>query len=146
MSYLSDEIEVAARTLDIPAKQLIASEARAMRLRIAEHFALQSDELLERVRPKGVSSIHDPDIWRRLDELFGHEPLYLLFKFTDDNAIWRIPGGEFLVQILKESVGFAFYAVPESLNFIVYFDDHNCLLGNGRAAQWIERSKISGKE
>jgi len=102
--------------------------------------------MMEHVRPDGSASIHDRDIWRSLDDLAGEVPLYLFFRRDDDDGVWRIPDGRSLVSVLHETTGFVFYIASEALDYLAYYDDHDCLLGVGRAADWISKIKLERQQ
>ena len=142
MAFLSDEIQLACRDLAVKASKLDPTEANTIRNRIATRFELDAVELLESIRPYGSVSIYDSQIWRLLGNLVGEAPFYLLFRYHEDDGVWRISDGQSLVAILGETIGFAFYIASESLDFLAYYDDHDCLIGVGRAADWISRIKL----
>ena len=142
VAFLSDEIEQTSSELGIKVSRLAPAEARAIRERIAIRFGLDPIELMEQVRPDGLVSICDREIWRSLDDLAGEVPLYLFFRSDDDDGVWRIPDGKSLLSLLRETIGFVFYIASEALDFLAYYDDHDCLLGVGRAADWIRRIKL----
>ena len=141
VAFLSDEIQQTSSDLGIKVSRLAPAEARTVRERIAIRFGLDPSELMEHVRPDGSASIHDSEIWRSLDDLAGEAPLYLFFRRDEDHGVWRIPDGRSLVSVLNESIGFVFYIASEALDFLAYYEDHDCLLGVGRAADWIRRIK-----
>lgn len=143
MKFLSQEIAATSHRLGVAAERLASAQAVAFRQELAHRFRLAASEQLAHERPAGAESIHDSQIWRGLADLMGENEIYLFFHPSDDPAVWRIGSGTDLVSILEDSCGFVFYAAPTDLTSLVYFDDHDCLLGIGLAAEWIAAKRTS---
>ena len=143
MGYLSDEIQRAGQELGIAATNLSRRETDLVRPAIARRFRIDDRELLEHVKPGCAASLCEDGLWRRAADLAGSRPTYLFFRLSDDEAIWRIDDGRSLLAILGECIGFAFYIAPENLDYLAYFDDHDCVVGVGTAAEWIRALKAT---
>lgn len=51
--------------------------------------------------------------------------------------MWLIPSGKALTSILSETIGFPFYVTSKDAQYMLCFDDHDCLIATGKAVEWI---------
>ena len=51
--------------------------------------------------------------------------------------MWIVPSGSALTSILSETFGFRFYVTSSEADYILCFDDHDCLIANGKAVECI---------
>lgn len=86
-------------------------------------------------------TLHDPDAWKFLGDLIGEAPVVLIVEDYDGISAVRLSFGTLLSRILAETVGFVFYLVPPSLDYLLCFNDHDMLIGLGRATQWVAKQR-----
>jgi hypothetical protein len=57
--------------------------------------------------------------------------------------MWIIPDGSTLTSILSETIGFPFYVTSLNTDYMLCFDDHDCLIANGKAVEWICKLRLA---
>jgi hypothetical protein len=59
--------------------------------------------------------------------------------------MWIIPSGSILTSILSATIGFPFYVTSLNTDYILCFDDHDCLIANGKAVEWICKLRLADR-
>lgn len=86
---------------------------------------------------KDFQSIHNPKGWSFIQDYVGEEEIILFVNPDEEQDMWLIPSGIALTSILAETVGFPFYVASRTTEYMFSFDDHDCLIANGKARDWI---------
>jgi hypothetical protein len=149
MSYLSDEVAAAVEALGIHAHRLARNDADRLRRRVGARYGLDPRNLLWGTACEGAEVIHDPMAWSWLDDFVPDSAVYLLFHPFADSDVWVLPDGHSLARVIGECSGFWFYACSEEAEYLLCYDDHDCLIGLGTATDWIRtlrRKRSSGPQ
>jgi hypothetical protein len=136
MGYLGDEIQDAALKLGFSIEQLSVGQAEELRSRLAGLYG-RDPAYFSYQNLKEYESIHDSTAWSWVSEFIGNSEVYLFFLKDQDPSVWKVPNGEMIVPLLEESIGFVFYIVPPNAEYILCYEDHDCLIGAGTAMEWI---------
>lgn len=142
--YVLDEVLAAAAATGAEVRELAPDEV--VRLRTRAGAALGADPRA----PIGFdnladsASVQDEDAWRRLPELLTAGPHELFWDHSHDAAGVRVADGSRLTDLLAECFGFPFYVVDADLTLVVGMDDHDVLVGAGRAAGWVRSLGAGG--
>lgn len=143
MSYLSDEIAEAVSVLKMSAHRLPADETERIRRRLHDRFGWDPGHLGVSLG-KESESLHHPEAWSWVSEFVGHaSEAVLLFPMCDEQEAWIFPNGESTVSVLGECTGFIFFVTSQRADYLLAFDDHDCLIGAGTAAAWIRIRRAS---
>lgn len=140
MGYLGDEICDAALRLGFSIEQLPMEQAGALRNHLAKLYC-RDQSFFSYQNLKEYESIHNSAAWSWVSEFIGNSEVYLFFLEDQDPSVWKIPSGEMIVPLLEESIGFVFYIVPPNAEYLLCYEDHDCLIGAGTAIDWIRRLK-----
>ena len=76
-----------------------------------------------------------------LTEYVGDEEVLLFVNPEDSQIMWKFDNGTDLESLLSESSGFPFCITSEKANYILCFEDHDCLVGVGEAASWVKEQR-----
>ena len=136
MTHISDEIAEVVSELCIAAERLAPKSTHILRNRLHDKFGLDLNHFSIYVEGR-VESIHDKDAWLWIDQFTADSELILLFPKSNEPDGWRFPDGETLVKVLAECSGFVFIVTNSNTEFLLAFDDHDCLIGAGTSANWI---------
>jgi hypothetical protein len=55
--------------------------------------------------------------------------------------LWYFSSAEKLVKVFAESCGFPFCVTSLDTEYLICFDDNDCLLTTGKAVSWLEQLK-----
>lgn len=141
MKYLAEEIENAAFELGILISKLPMEEVLEIRQKLAKKFSTEPEFpwRLSYQNLKDFQSIHNPKGWSFIQAYVGEEEIILFVNPNEEQDMWLIPSGSALTSILAETVGFPFYVTSRTTEYMFSFDDHDCLIANGKARDWICR-------
>jgi hypothetical protein len=139
VGYLAEEIEKAASALGIAISKLQIREVLEIRQKLAKKFSVEPEFpwRLSYQNLKDAQSIHNPKGWSFIQDYVGEEEIILFVNPDEEQDMWVIPSGSALTSILAETVGFPFYVTSRNTDYMISFDDHDCLIANGKATQWI---------
>ncbi|MBD3674284.1 MAG: hypothetical protein HUJ26_12235 [Planctomycetaceae bacterium] len=141
-SFISEEIENVTSSLKIPAHPLEKIEAKRLREIIYKQYEIDSKSPGVMIN-SSTSSVHDPQAWSRIREfLTDGQAILFLREWDDDELMWVFPDGESLHECLAEAFGFVFFVTDKSASYLLAFDDHDCLIGAGRAEEWVRSLQI----
>jgi hypothetical protein len=146
MPHISAELQEAADNLGFAIACMPPDDAAALRRRIAIRYSLDPTYLLAYRQARDAVSIHDPIGWSWLSEFTGQSVVFLLFNQDDDPDVLVIPSGTMILPLLKETTGFPYYLAPPNESYLLCFDDHDCLIGLGAAADWIRQLKCKKEQ
>lgn len=137
MEYISREIEEVSRALSIPAILLPPEETSRIREALRDRYEVdwRHDSVMIE---SATAHVYHPQAWSWLSEFIGDKEVIMLFNVGNDPDAWIIPSGHDLVRILAETFGFIFFMTSRSFDYVMAFDDNDCLIGAGRASGWVE--------
>lgn len=145
MSYISDEVSDAVSALGITARRLSADEADLIRDRLHDRFGLDSQHFSVYLSHES-ESLHDPKAWSWLSQFVGGSEAILLFPKCNEPEGWEFPDGGTIVRVLEECSGFVFFVTTKNNDCLIAFDDHDCLIGAGTAAEWVRTLRSSATQ
>ncbi len=139
MGYLAEEIEKAASELGIAISKVQRKKVLEIRQKLAENFSVEPEFpwRLSYQNLKEFRAIHNPKGWSCIQNYVGEEEIILFVNPDEEQDMWFIPSGSALTSILAETVGFPFYVTSRKADYLFSFDDHDCLIANGKAVEWI---------
>lgn len=112
------------------------SAIKAIRTTVESKYAKHGSEpLWERLCE--VESVHNPSAWRLLDFFVGGEAAIVFFNHDEDQTALKLEAQASVSSLLSECTGFEFYLTDESTSYLLCFNHHDCLIGCGRARQWM---------
>lgn len=144
MSYIKDEILQVSQEMSLNIKEMSENDTLACRKILAENFSTEPEMPLNLSYQNLVSgsSYHDPNGWR-LVERFVDAPVILFVNPDVDLCMFELARGEDLTKLLGGCIGFPFYVSSAPFDFLICFDDNNCLVCTGRAKDWCDHLKCS---
>jgi hypothetical protein len=139
VGYLAEEIENAASKLGIAISKLPTEEVFKIRQTLAKNFSVEPEFpwRLSYQNLKKYRSIHNPKAWSFIQDYVGERENLLFVNPDEEQDMWIIPSGSALTSILAQTVGFPFYVTSRNTDYLFIFDDHDCLIANGKAVEWI---------
>jgi len=141
MGFLANEIENAASELGIAISKLDTDEMHKIRKKLAERFSTEPEfpGRLSYQNLKDRQSIHDQEGWSLIEKFVGESKVILFVNPDQEKYMWLIPSGKALTSILSETIGFPFYVTSKEADYMLCFDDHDCLIATGKAIEWIRQ-------
>lgn len=82
-------------------------------------------------------SIHDPNGWKVIENYHCDGEVIMFFDQPCERTMFRFNSIEDVVMVLNESPGFVFYLTDDNFSFLICQNDHDYLIGSGRAASWV---------
>ncbi|MGE0791849.1 MAG: hypothetical protein AB7S26_39610, partial [Sandaracinaceae bacterium] len=79
----------------------------------------------------------DASAWRRLEE-FVVDSFVLLVADSQGTCGFAFEAGAPLVAIIADCSGFEFYVTDHENSYVIAYNDHDYLIGAGRARSWVE--------
>jgi hypothetical protein len=138
----SGQIIDVSTAMGIAVEKLTLNESESVRLSLARRYS--SNILCPNLGELAhFESIHDSQAWTWLSDFVGDEILYVFFRRDDDPFVIKLLHGKSIVRIIGECTGFAFFIAAFDEHYLLQFDDHDCLIGTGSAAEWIRQLKSS---
>ena len=143
MGHISEEICEVISQLKISASIIDENNSLAIKKRLAEKFSTNKEKpcILSWQNLVNTESYHDSDAWKLLKEYIGNEEVLLFVNPEDEQTMWKFDNGIDLEFLLSESTGFPFCITSKKANYILCFEDHNCLIGVGEAASWVKKQR-----
>ncbi len=136
-SFIRPAVENAFAVLDIPAVRLADADASQVRGTLNQRFGDGSSPTLHWNHLRDYVAVQHPDSWRWIAEFVPAEPVYFLFDAQDERAVYQLPSGRSVVEVLDECPGFEFYVADENTTYLLAHNDHDYLFGAGTAAPWV---------
>jgi hypothetical protein len=139
MGYLADEIENAALNLNITVVNIDKKKNNEIRNKLAYSFSQQPDfpEKFSHQNLKNIQSFCDPKGWMLIQDYVKNNKVILFVNPDEEESMWLIPSGNALTLILSETIGFPFYVTSFEADYLLCFDDHDCLIATGKAVEWL---------
>ena len=139
MGYLANEIESAASATSIILLKLSIEDVFGIRKKLAQRFSIEPEFpwRLSYQNLKDTQSICDEKGWSYIQDYVGEEKVVLFVNPDEEKDMWIVRSGSALTSILSETFGFPFYVTSSEADYILCFDDHDCLIANGKAVEWI---------
>jgi len=142
MNYISEDILKVSRKLGIQASLLSPEESDAIRDKVARRFGLDKADLQTCTSSMTeYKVICNDDAWRWIGDFLRGWTAFLLVGEGALTETWRVAPGERVVELLGETFGFVFFVTNDNADYLLCYDDHNCLIGFGSAASWIGEMK-----
>ncbi len=134
MKYtLLNEIEDTASSLKIPFTRLYTDQAFEIRKLLAERFSRDKNFPLKFSWQNivGRGSFFSKYGWRLVGDYVKDTNVLLLVSPDEELTIWEFQSGHDLVSVLGETTSFPFCVTSKEANYVLCFEDHNCLIGTG---------------
>ena len=143
MGYLSDEIQDIILRLKIPATVIDEKRSSKLKQELAQKYSVnkQRSRILSWQNLENTESYHNSDGWKMLKEYVGNGEVLLFVNPEDEQTMWKFNNGADLESLLSESTSFPFCITSEKANYILCFEEHDCLVGVGEAASWVEEQR-----
>lgn len=140
MGYFAEEIAKGAAEIGVSFSLIDKVKALQIKARLAPKFTDEGNhpKRLSWQNLKNVKSIHDPDAWELIEEFAPREEVILFIDPSEEEVMWCFNNGTDLVAVLAECIPFPFCVISGNADYMLCFDDHDCLIGVGTAADWIE--------
>jgi hypothetical protein len=143
MGYIGEEIEEVSTRIKIKYHMIPVDEATIIKQKLAVNFsnAPDSPKLVSWQNLVNFDSHHDPAGWRKIAIFRPEEPALLFVNPELESCLWYFPSGKLLVEMLGESIGFPFCVTSLAADYLICFDDSDCLIATGAAKVWLEQLK-----
>jgi hypothetical protein len=142
MGFKCDVVRQTAVALNYDLGQLPPEEAEKLYKDLAALYSPDPRRLgIEWLRD--AEGLHDPEAVYQLSEFLGTREVLMLFGHSDGGEVLVIPSGEMVVPIVREAPYLMFAVTTRSHEFLLTWDDHQCLLGVGTAAPWVAKLRIA---
>jgi hypothetical protein len=137
MHGIVEEILAAEREHSLGVQPLSATDRDRLRERIFSVYGGRSNRLWATVN--GCASVQNSDAWQWIREFVGPRSCILFFDLIDDVAMFHVPSGDSLDELLGSTFGFVFYVTDADCSYLIGFNDHDFLVCCGDARAWIEQ-------
>jgi len=145
MGYIGDEIKSAASEIKVIISTVDENKALEIRKKLAENFSSNGGNFPHRISWQNLvnyESAHRPDDgWMLVGDFVEDEEAFLFISPEQEMTMWKFHSGTDLVLVLGECFGFPFCVTSANTDYILCLDDHDCLIGSGRVAEWIRELK-----
>jgi hypothetical protein len=143
MGYLSNEIQDIISKLKLSVTIVNKNRSFELKKKLAKKYSIdkQRPQILSWQNLENAESHHDSDGWKLLENFVGEEEVLLFLNPEDEQIMWKFNNGTDLELLLSESTGFPFCIISEKANYILCFEDHDCLVGVGEAVSWIKEQR-----
>ena len=140
MGYLAEEIENAALELGISFFKIDKNSSLKIKEKLACKFTNEkkSPQNLSWQNLKDFKSVHNVNGWKLIKNYVQKKKPILFVSPLEEEEMWRFNNGEDLVQVINNCIGFPFCVTSDEANYIICFDDHDCLIGVGSALEWLK--------
>jgi hypothetical protein len=143
MSYISKQFLDLSQKLGIEVSLLPHNESGALCTKVAQRFGLDKRDLHAcTFTSSEYKAICDSNAWRWIGDFVGSSPIFLLIGEGELSETWRVKPGKRVVELLAETTGFVFFVTNNNADYLLCYDDHDCLIGFGTAAAWISGMKV----
>jgi hypothetical protein len=137
MGYIDREIEEVSARLKIDYHVMAVDETIKIKQKLAANFS-DRPRLVSWQTLVDFTSTHDPDGWLKIASFRPKEPALLFINPELESSLWYFPSSKLLVEMLGESIGFPFCVTSLKADYIICFDDSDCLIATGEAKSWLE--------
>jgi hypothetical protein len=139
---LKELILEAATNTGVDARMIEGQAVRDILDRLLEKYG--ADTRFEfghaNLKPGEYAAVQHPDSWIWVDEFMTDEPVLFFYEssLSGDDAIFWLPSGHDVTKILNDCVEFQYYVTNEPMEYMICHNDHDYIIGAGRAKAWIE--------
>lgn len=139
MGYLADQIENAALKLNIVISKLNTKQTESIRSKLAYSFSKEPNlpSRLSYQNLKNCQSLFNSKGWTLIQDYIQNNHAILFVNPDEEKDMWIVPSGIALTAILSETIGFVFYVTSLDADYLLCFDDHDCLIAAGEAIKWL---------
>jgi hypothetical protein len=141
---IRDELLEAARDLGIALGMLPETEAQRIRADVSTRFGNGRHPFDLWQTFGACAGVQDPEGWRWICERIGNHPLILFFDDDDETAIFDVPSGQALTDLLWSSRLFEFYVTDAACTFALCHNRYEFIIACGEAANWLKDHPLSG--
>ena len=82
---------------------------------------------------------YDPEGWKRIESYPHDGRVLLFFDPQEEPAVYSARNCREAVGLLSACPGFVFYLTDELCSFLICHNDHDHLIGAGKAKAWVRR-------
>jgi hypothetical protein len=136
MHFLGEELEEVGDRLGYAVTRLRPEDADRLRASLLARYS-EDPVRLGFGWLRAAQTTHDPNAWRSLGGFTDGRECLLFFPADDEPGMWQFHGGDRLVQLLSETTQADFFLASPELEFLIYFDDHDCVIACGDASPWV---------
>jgi hypothetical protein len=87
----------------------------------------------------GGTSLHDPRGWEVLQMLPMPHRIIMFFNQHEEQQGLLFQSVDDIAHVLAEMIGFEFFLINETGDFLLSFNHHDVLSGWGHAASWVNQ-------
>ena len=127
MNYLEEEIDDALKNLHIDSRKLAESGLTALISALTKKFFKSESTVLDPVELNGKSAEYNSNFWKEIHHRIHKQDLTLLI-FDSYYKAWKVKTAGDLSSILGETTGYPFWVTDTNLTFLIYMDDHDCVV------------------
>ncbi|WP_411379947.1 hypothetical protein [Pseudomonas sp. MPB26] len=127
MSYLEEEIDEVLNALKINHNKTHSEDLKKLVKKITGKFFRSESQILDPVNLIETATEYNPNFWKEIPERIKKTDLMLLVFDTDYRA-WELRDAQDLASVIGETTGYPFWVTDHNLTFLVYLDDHDCVL------------------
>ncbi len=145
--YYQEELHCALSSLNVSAESMGPDLLSVIKKDLSFKYGIDfNDTSVTTSNVTEIESIHNSDAWERISEFIGDERCILFFVERIDNSAWLFNNGFDLVKTLHKTVGFVFFVTSEFSDYLIAYNDHDCLIGFGRATEWAKSLEDTTKK
>ncbi|HCK94602.1 MAG TPA: hypothetical protein DHW71_16525 [Gammaproteobacteria bacterium] len=130
-------IESALSETKIDCIILKQDECNHFREKVKQKFANANREPLWEVLNE-CKSIYNPDGWKLIADFISNDSPILFCDVLNDQRMYIFNNMLELNIVLAECPGFTFYVTSKTLDYLFCFNDHDYLIGCGKACTFLE--------
>jgi hypothetical protein len=142
-SIITEWIESAVTSADVPVDRLSDEEERRLRQSVEHKFARSTEGptlLWERLECSVARRRHDG--WKDACEFADAHEVILFFDERERLGMcWRFQSGRRLRRVLEETPTVEFYVTDAAADYVLCFNHHRFLVGAGSCVPWLEDLK-----
>lgn len=145
MRYIADDFIEQAKIQTIIYEEINIEESIKIRKNVEELYCKNGyGALWERINVENFG-FHIPNnktIFNKLNVDLDDE-IILFFEDSTDNTMFRLKNIADIMDIVAELFGFVFYMSDKDASFLLCWNDHEFVIGAGKAQKWVEELKKS---
>ncbi len=84
------------------------------------------------------TATRDDISWSDIDKFILNNEVVLFFNNRDERKMYKFTSGKDVVFVLSELFYIEFYLTDINTNYLICFNHHDILFGNGTAKLWVE--------
>ena len=144
MGYLAEEIAGVASELGISIVTVDQQLTLQIKEKLAKKFSTDKErsQILSWQNLEGRESYHDSNSWQLIKNYVGNQEVLLFVNPELEQIMWQFQNGEDLDILLGETTGFPFCVTSEKVDYMICFEDHDVLIGVGKAKKWVATHRV----